>query len=72
MRTKEHHFTQDWCRGAKRWESEAFCSDCHCWSWRSYVDPGWLSGSDVERLAFDKFVCQNRDYDAERRSKLPQ
>jgi len=36
LNTKEHHFIQSWCRGAKRWESEAFCCDCHAWSWRSY------------------------------------
>ena len=70
-RTKEHHFRQDWCRGAKKWESETFCSDCHGWSWRSYADPSWLSGEEAERIGWEKFLSENTRYDAERRSQLP-
>jgi hypothetical protein len=62
---------QDWCRGAKRWASESFCSDCHGWSWRSYADPEWLSGEDAHRLMWDKFSADNPRYDASERAKLP-
>ena len=36
-RTREHHFRQEWCRGAKSWTAESLCLDCHCFSWRSYT-----------------------------------
>eukprot|EP00889_Picochlorum_renovo_P007237 jgi/Picre1/34267/NNA_001741.t1 len=28
--TKEHAFTQTWCRGKKKWDSECLCLDCIC------------------------------------------
>lgn len=34
--TKEHHFTQTWCRGKRMWESECICLDCQNWSFRAY------------------------------------
>jgi hypothetical protein len=37
MRTREHHFRQEWCRGKKKWSAEALCLDCHCFSYRSYT-----------------------------------
>ena len=37
MRTREHHFRQEWCRGNKSWTAESLCLDCHCFSWRSYT-----------------------------------
>ena len=37
MRTREHHFRQEWCRGNKSWTAEALCMDCHCFSWRAYT-----------------------------------
>jgi hypothetical protein len=37
MRTREHHFRQEWSRGKKKWTAEALCLDCHCWSYRSYT-----------------------------------
>ena len=37
MRTREHHFRQQWCRGTKSWTAESLCLDCHCFSWRSYT-----------------------------------
>ena len=48
-RTKEHHFTQTWCRGKKRWESESLCLDCHTFSRRAYVDPDFRTPEEYEK-----------------------
>ena len=37
MRTREHHFRQEWSRGNKSWTAESLCLDCHCFSWRAYT-----------------------------------
>jgi len=37
LRTREHHFRQEWCRGTKSWTAESLCLDCHCFSWRAYT-----------------------------------
>ena len=37
MRTREHHFNQEWSRGKKKWRAESVCLDCHCFSYRSYT-----------------------------------
>lgn len=48
-RTKEHYFTQTWCRGKKKWESECLCLDCHEFSWRSYSDPDFMTPEEYEK-----------------------
>jgi len=47
--TKEHAFTQTWCRGKKRWDSEAVCMDCHMFSRRQYCDPDFKTPEDYEK-----------------------
>lgn len=47
--TKEHYFTQTWCRGRKKWESECLCLDCLSFSWRSYCDPDFLTPEEYEK-----------------------
>jgi hypothetical protein len=56
--TKEHHFVQQWCRGNKKWESEAFCTQCHAWSWRSYADPEFLMPEEYEKLKWDGIAME--------------
>jgi len=57
--TKEHHFTQTWCRGKKKFESETICMDCHMWSWRSYVDPDFLTPEEFDKIRWEKMVKEN-------------
>ena len=57
--TKEHHFTQTWCRGKKKFESESICVDCHMWSWRSYVDPDFLTPEEYDKLRWEKMVAEH-------------
>ncbi|GMH40985.1 hypothetical protein BSKO_08895 [Bryopsis sp. KO-2023] len=55
--TKEHHFTQTWCRGKKKWESETLCLDCHRFSWRSYCDPDFLTPEEYEKKRWQDLVA---------------
>ncbi len=71
LRTREHHFRQEWCRGTKKWTAEALCLDCHAWSWRSYSDPGFMVGEDYEKLMWEKVTAQNAAFKLERRAVLP-
>jgi hypothetical protein len=57
--TKEHHFTQTWCRGKKKFESEGICMDCHMWSWRSYCDPDFLTPEEFDKIRWEKMVKTN-------------
>jgi hypothetical protein len=57
--TKEHHFSQTWCRGKKKFESETICCECHMWSWRSYADPDFLSPEEYDKLKWEKMVQEN-------------
>jgi len=59
--TKEHHFTQTWCRGKKKFESETICMDCHMWSWRSYVDPDFLTPEEFDKIRWEKMVKENEE-----------
>ncbi|KAL4855996.1 hypothetical protein ACK3TF_003441 [Chlorella vulgaris] len=54
--SKEHHFTQTWCRGKKKWESECLCLDCHSFSFRSYCDPDFKTPEDVEKERWQALV----------------
>lgn len=54
--TKEHHFTQTWCRGKKKWESECLCLDCHMFSWRSYADPDYKTPEEYEKERWTAMV----------------
>lgn len=47
--TKEHYFTQTWCRGRKWWQAESLCLDCHCFSWREYHDPDFKTPEQWEK-----------------------
>lgn len=55
--TKEHHFMQTWCRGKKKWESEALCLDCHHFSWRAYCDPDFLTPEEYEKKRWQNLVA---------------
>ncbi|GAX73094.1 hypothetical protein CEUSTIGMA_g547.t1 [Chlamydomonas eustigma] len=48
-RTKEHFFTQTWCRGRKHWESETLCLDCFMFNHRTYVDPDFMTPEQWEK-----------------------
>eukprot|EP00887_Chlorella_sp_A99_P003648 scaffold7.g3648.t1 len=56
--TKEHHFTQTWCRGKKKWESECLCLDCHMFSFRSYCDPDFKTPEDYEKERWQTLVAE--------------
>jgi len=57
--TKEHHFSQTWCRGKKKFESETICCECHMWSWRSYADPDFLTPEEYDKLKWEKMVAEH-------------
>ncbi|GIL82954.1 hypothetical protein Vretifemale_11645, partial [Volvox reticuliferus] len=47
--TREHYFTQTWCRGKRVWASESLCMACHRFSWRSYRDPDFKTPEQYEK-----------------------
>jgi hypothetical protein len=47
--TREHHFSQTWCRGKRAWECESLCLGCHAFSWRSYADPDFETPEQHEK-----------------------
>ncbi|KAG2496286.1 hypothetical protein HYH03_005519 [Edaphochlamys debaryana] len=47
--TREHYFTQTWCRGKRLWASESLCLACHSFSWRSYRDPDFKTPEQYEK-----------------------
>ncbi|GLC34397.1 hypothetical protein PLESTB_000732800 [Pleodorina starrii] len=47
--TREHYFTQTWCRGKRVWASESLCMACHSFSWRSYRDPDFKTPEQYEK-----------------------
>ncbi|KAK2079746.1 hypothetical protein QBZ16_002141 [Prototheca wickerhamii] len=57
--TKEHHFTQTWCRGKKKWESETVCLDCHSFSKRSYSDPDFKTPEEYDKDRWQELVASN-------------
>ncbi|KAK9812882.1 hypothetical protein WJX72_005182 [[Myrmecia] bisecta] len=56
--TKEHHFTQTWCRGKKKWESETLCLDCHSFSYRSYCDPDFKTPEEYEKEKWEAMASE--------------
>jgi hypothetical protein len=56
--TKEHAFTQTWCRGKKKWESECLCLDCHQFSKRSYCDPDFKTPEEYEKERWTEMVSK--------------
>ncbi|WIA11099.1 hypothetical protein OEZ85_011244 [Tetradesmus obliquus] len=55
--TKEHAFTQTWCRGKRVWESESLCLDCHRFSWRGYRDPDFKTPEQYEKERWGALVA---------------
>eukprot|EP01024_Parvocaulis_polyphysoides_P016280 TRINITY_DN17226_c0_g1_i1.p1 TRINITY_DN17226_c0_g1~~TRINITY_DN17226_c0_g1_i1.p1 ORF type:complete len:147 (-),score=20.80 TRINITY_DN17226_c0_g1_i1:113-520(-) len=55
--TKEHFFTQSWCRGKKLWESELLCLDCHKFSYRSYKDPDFETPEEYEKRRWEESLA---------------
>jgi hypothetical protein len=47
--TREHAFTQTWCRGKKKWDAEALCLDCHAFTRRTYCDPDFKTPEEAEK-----------------------
>lgn len=47
--TREHAFSQTWCRGQRVWEAESLCLDCHRFSWRHYSDPGFTTPAAADK-----------------------
>jgi hypothetical protein len=54
--TKEHAFSQTWCRGKKKWEAESLCLDCHSFSRRWYADPDFKTPEDYEKDRWEGLV----------------
>lgn len=54
--TKEHYFTQTWCRGKKTWESESLCLSCHAFSRRAYRDPDFKTPEEHEKERWEGLV----------------
>ncbi|EFJ48586.1 hypothetical protein VOLCADRAFT_90712 [Volvox carteri f. nagariensis] len=51
--TREHYFTQTWCRGKRVWASESLCMSCHRFSWRSYRDPDFKTPEQYEKEVWE-------------------
>lgn len=51
--------------------SETLCLDCHCWSWRYYHDPGFMTSEDHEKFRFEKFDQTHAAKMAARRAIMP-
>lgn len=56
--TKEHHFVQTWCRGAKKWTSECVCLDCHTFTLREYSDPDFLTPEEHMKRLWTSIVTK--------------
>eukprot|EP00879_Flechtneria_rotunda_P003561 GHRR01003795.1.p1 GENE.GHRR01003795.1~~GHRR01003795.1.p1 ORF type:complete len:147 (+),score=35.71 GHRR01003795.1:251-691(+) len=56
--TKEHAFSQTWCRGKRVWESELLCLDCHKFSWRFYRDPDFKTPNQYEKERWTELVAR--------------
>eukprot|EP00775_Hariotina_reticulata_P006625 gene6625-6853_t len=54
--TKEHAFTQTWCKGKRDWELESVCLDCHMFSWRRYRDPDFKTPEEYEKERWTSLV----------------
>lgn len=54
--TKEHAFTQTWCRGKKKWDSECLCLDCHMFSRRQYCDPDFKTPEEYEKERWESLA----------------
>ncbi|PNH11362.1 hypothetical protein TSOC_001752 [Tetrabaena socialis] len=55
--TREHYFTQTWCRGKRVWASEALCLACHRFSWRSYRDPDFKTPEQYEKELWESLAA---------------
>lgn len=47
------------CRQKKKWESELLCLDCHAFSWRSYVDPDFLTPEQYQKKYWQQIASAN-------------
>lgn len=56
--TKEHYFTQTWCRGQRAWECESLCLDCLQYSFRGYVDPDFKMPEEAEKERWEALVAE--------------
>jgi hypothetical protein len=56
--TKEHAFTQTWCRGKKKWDSECLCLDCHMFTRRQYCDPDFKTPEDYEKERWETLAAK--------------
>jgi hypothetical protein len=59
--TKEHAFTQTWCRGKKKWDAECLCLDCHMFTRRTYCDPDFKTPEDYEKERWEAMVRAQPD-----------
>lgn len=55
--TKEHHFSQSWCRGKKLWESECICLDCAQFTYRAYRDPDFATPEQIEKQFWESHTA---------------
>ncbi|KAI8464763.1 MAG: hypothetical protein J3K34DRAFT_380210 [Monoraphidium minutum] len=56
--TKEHYFTQTWCRGKRVWECESVCLDCLQYSFRAYRDPDFQTPEEFEKARWTALVAE--------------
>ncbi|PNW81318.1 hypothetical protein CHLRE_07g350926v5 [Chlamydomonas reinhardtii] len=58
--TREHYFTQTWCRGKRLWASESLCMACHAFSFRSYADPDFKTPEQYEKELWEEMAAAGR------------
>jgi hypothetical protein len=56
--TKEHAFSQTWCRGKRVWEAESVCLDCLQFSHRAYRDPDFQMPEEFEKERWQRLVAE--------------
>lgn len=62
--TKEHYFTQTWCRGKRVWECESVCLDCLKFSFRGYRDPDFKTPEQFDKERWETMVAEHRAREA--------
>ncbi|KAF8068161.1 EP0 [Scenedesmus sp. PABB004] len=58
--TREHAFSQTWCRGKCAWEAESLCLDCLAFSHRAARDPEWKAPEQHEKERWTTLAADTR------------
>ena len=51
---------QSWVGQERKWEAESLCMACHSWSWRAYIDPGYLTPAEAEKKRWEEAAIATR------------